>query len=102
MTGHADEGFVLTGPATPLAQLLRDVWRTRRLLVVLAKKDFYVRYRRTSLGVLWAVGVTLLGFFLGKTVPNIDRYLLPAVAVIVVLSLVPIAIELLRARRRAL
>src|SRR5207248_10975545 len=51
-------------------------------------------------GVVWAVGVTLLGFFLGQTVPNIDKYLLPAIALIVVLSVVPVAIELLRARRR--
>jgi lipopolysaccharide transport system permease protein len=36
------------------------VWRTRALLVVLAKKDFYVRYRRTSLGVLWALGLPLV------------------------------------------
>jgi lipopolysaccharide transport system permease protein len=27
---------------------------------VLAKKDFYVRYRRTSLGILWALGLPLL------------------------------------------
>lgn len=59
-TRHADEGFVLTGPATPPGQLLREVWRSRSLLVVLAKKDFYVRYRRTSLGVLWAVGLPVL------------------------------------------
>jgi lipopolysaccharide transport system permease protein len=58
--GHVDEGFVLTGPSTPLPQLLREVWRARRLLIVLAKKDFYVRYRRTSLGVLWAVGLPVL------------------------------------------
>ena len=40
--------------------LLRSVWRSRALLVVLAKKDFFVRYRRTALGVLWALGLPLL------------------------------------------
>jgi len=38
---------------------------------------------------LWSVGVTVLGYFLGAVVPNIDNYLLPLVSVIVVLSLIP-------------
>ena len=52
-------------------------------------------------GLLWAVGVTLLGYVLGETVPDIDKYLLPAIAVIVFLSVLPVGIELLRARRRS-
>jgi len=52
-------------------------------------------------GLVWAVGVTLAGYFLGTHVAHIDRYLLPIVAVIVVVSLIPLAIELLRARRTA-
>lgn len=52
-------------------------------------------------GFLWAVGVTLLGYVLGETIPDIDRYLLPAIVVIVGLSLVPVVIETTRARRRA-
>jgi ABC-type polysaccharide/polyol phosphate export permease len=41
-------------------QLLRDLWRARPVLAVLARKEFYARYRRTSLGILWAVGLPLL------------------------------------------
>ncbi|HWS46894.1 MAG TPA: DedA family protein [Acidimicrobiia bacterium] len=50
---------------------------------------------------LWAVGVTLLGFFLGDAIgaDNVDRYLLPIVAVIVVLSLIPPFLEYRRHRR---
>ncbi len=51
-------------------------------------------------GVLWSVGVTLAGFWLGSTISNVDHYLLPIVALVVVLSLLPIAVEVLRARRR--
>jgi membrane-associated protein len=51
-------------------------------------------------GLAWSIGVTLLGYFLGKTVPNIDKYLLPAIAVIIVLSALPVIIEVMRARRR--
>jgi membrane-associated protein len=52
-------------------------------------------------GLLWSVGVTLLGYGLGSSVPNIDRYLLPIIAVILLVSFAPVARELLRARRRA-
>jgi membrane-associated protein len=43
--------------------------------------------------------VTLAGYALGSRIPNVDRYLLPIVAVIVVLSLIPLVLELVRARR---
>jgi membrane-associated protein len=51
---------------------------------------------------VWAVGVSLLGFFLGKQIgeDNIDKYLLPIVAVIIVLSLIPPFLEYLKHRRR--
>jgi membrane-associated protein len=50
-------------------------------------------------GVLWTVGVTLAGYGLGNTIPNIDTYLLPIIALIVVVSVIPIALEILRNRR---
>ena len=50
-------------------------------------------------GLLWSLGVTLAGYALGSHVPNIDRYLLPIVAVVVVISLIPIALELRRHAR---
>ncbi|MEU9867904.1 DedA family protein [Actinomadura sp. NPDC048021] len=52
-------------------------------------------------GLVWSVGLVLAGYLLGSSIPSIDTYLLPAVGVIVVLSLLPVGIEVLRARRRA-
>lgn len=57
-------------------------------------------------GMVWTDAILLAGYLparklrdtIGAT--NIDKYLLPAVAVIVVLSLLPIAVEVLRNRRR--
>jgi membrane-associated protein len=51
-------------------------------------------------GLLWTIGVTLAGYVLGAGVPGIDQYLLPIVAVVVVLSLLPLALELRRSRKR--
>ncbi|MBK5267606.1 MAG: VTT domain-containing protein, partial [Acidimicrobiia bacterium] len=51
-------------------------------------------------GLLWAVGVTLLGYMLGELIPDIDAYLLPIIAGIIFLSFVPIGLEWLKARKR--
>ena len=50
-------------------------------------------------GLAWSLGLTLAGYALGSSVPNVDRYLLPMVAVIVALSLIPLAAEVYRSRR---
>jgi membrane-associated protein len=49
-------------------------------------------------GVIWSAGVTLAGYALGSTIPSIDTYLLPIIAVIVIISLIPVGLELFRAR----
>jgi membrane-associated protein len=53
-------------------------------------------------GFLWAIGVTMLGYWLGGVIPDIDRYLLPIIAVIIALSVLPMGIQLWRARRAGL
>lgn len=47
-------------------------------------------------GLLWAVGLTLLGYFLGSAIPDVDIYLLPIIAAVVVLSILPGAVHVLR------
>lgn len=50
-------------------------------------------------GFLWAAGVTLAGDFLGNAIPGVDRYLLPIITAIVVLSLLPVLWQVWRERR---
>jgi membrane-associated protein len=51
---------------------------------------------------IWAVGVTLLGFALGNAIgSNIDTYLLPLIALVIVISLIPVYVEWRRTRGRA-
>jgi membrane-associated protein len=67
-----------------------------------------IRYRRYAVldaigALIWAVGVTSLGLILGATLKeaiDIDKYIYPVVAVVVVLSLVPVALEYRASRRR--
>jgi membrane-associated protein len=53
-------------------------------------------------GFVWAVGVTLLGYFLGDAIgaDNIDKYLLPIIFVIIVISLIPPFLEYRKHKRR--
>jgi membrane-associated protein len=51
-------------------------------------------------GLLWTVGVTLAGYLLGSSIPNIDQYLLPVIAGIVVVSLIPVARQIYLARKQ--
>lgn len=47
-------------------------------------------------GALWAIGVTLLGYVLGSSIPDIDRYLLPIIGLIIILSILPNAYHILK------
>lgn len=41
-------------------------------------------------GLVWTLLLTLLGYGLGSAIPNVDRYLLPIVLVIIALSFAPV------------
>lgn len=51
-------------------------------------------------GLLWSFGLTLLGFFLGSVIPDADKYLLPVIGVIIVLSVLPAVIHYLKDRQK--
>jgi len=51
-------------------------------------------------GVGWVTSMTWAGYLLGQVVPNIGERIHIVVAVVIVLSLIPIVVELVRERRR--
>lgn len=50
-------------------------------------------------GFLWTFGITLLGYYLGQVIPDVDKYLLPIILVIIVVSLAPSIIHLIQENR---
>ena len=50
-------------------------------------------------GLVWAVGVQLLGFFVGEAIPDAEKWLLPMVGVIIIVSFIPVALEFRRHRK---
>ena len=51
-------------------------------------------------GVLWIMSTTLVGYLLGRSIPNIDRYLHLVIGVVIFLSILPPAIEFIKHRLR--
>jgi membrane-associated protein len=51
--------------------------------------------------IIWTDGILLLGYILGERIEgSIDKYLLPIIGLIILLSLMPIFLEILRERKR--
>ena len=50
-------------------------------------------------GFLWAGGITTAGYFLGKTIPNVDKYLLPIIGLVIFLSILPSLIHILKEKK---
>jgi membrane-associated protein len=53
-------------------------------------------------GFFWTVSLTLLGFFLGKSLPadTIDKYLLPVIGIVILISFIPSLIHFIKERRK--
>ncbi len=47
-------------------------------------------------GFIWSVGLTMLGYVLGESIPNVDKYLLPIIGLIVILSILPQTYHILK------
>ena len=51
-------------------------------------------------GVGWVTTMTWAGYLLGRMIPNVSRYIHVVVGIVIVLSVIPIAVEIVRERRR--
>ena len=60
MQAPSEQGFELRGETSTLRGIVRNIWQSRELIRILSRKDFFVKYRRASLGVFWAVGLPLV------------------------------------------
>ena len=62
----------------------------------------YSRYLAFDIfgGIFWVGSMTLGGYFLGRSVPNISQRIHYVIGVVIVLSILPAVISILRARRQ--
>jgi membrane-associated protein len=90
----------------PLSLVLARFIPAGRTFVPIAAGAARMRYRTFLLfnalgGLLWGVTLPILGFTIGKTVPSIDKYLLPVIFLIIVLSAIPAVWHYTRSKKRA-
>ncbi|MBX6341848.1 MAG: VTT domain-containing protein [Thermomicrobiaceae bacterium] len=101
---RASEFFERHGGKAVILARFMPIVRTFTPIVAGVGRMHYRRYALfNAIGaVLWAVGVTLAGYFLGSAIPNVDRYLLPIIFLIILASLAPGALHVLRENRVAI
>jgi len=49
-------------------------------------------------GFVWSFGIVFSGYFLGEIIPNVDKYLLPIILVIIIISFLPIIFEIYKGK----
>ncbi|CAB4554122.1 unannotated protein [freshwater metagenome] len=98
----AQNFFDVHGPKAIVLARFVPVVRTFCPIVAGAGKMEYRVFLRYNLigGLLWGVGVTLLGFFLGN-IPIVRNNIEIALLMVVGISILPIAIEFLRSRSKS-
>lgn len=100
---HAKDFFDRKGSKTIVIARFVPVVRTFAPIIAGVSRMHYrtfVIYNAVG-AVVWACGVTTLGYLLGRQIgpEKIDKYLLPIIAIVILLSLLPVGIEFLKHRR---
>ena len=100
---RARDYFVKNGPKTIILARFIPVIRTFAPVVAGVGQMDYRKFVTFNVvgGILWGCGVTAAGYVLGEAIPDIDKWLLPIIGVIVAVSFVPVFLELLKMRRQS-
>lgn len=90
------------GKVVMIARFIPVVRTFAPILAGVAKMDKSVFLFYNIAGALvWTFGLTLLGYVLGNSVPNIDHYLLPIVGAIILVSILPGVIHYFKEKKRS-
>jgi membrane-associated protein len=99
---QAHEFYEKYGKKTIIMARFLPVIRTFCPAVAGAARMNYGRYLTYDIigGVLWVWSMVLVGYTLGRTFPNVDRYIDYVIGAIIVVSLLPAAYQAWKARRQ--
>jgi membrane-associated protein len=89
------------GPATVVIGRFVPIVRTFAPILAGVGEMKYRKFLSYNIigALLWAVGLALLGFFLGNSIPGIDKYITQIVILIVILSVLPILFNLKKTKK---
>jgi len=96
------EFYARYGAKTIVIARFVPIIRTFAPVVAGVGQMYYPRFLLYNVagGIGWVVSMTWAGYLLGSAVPNIDRHIHIIVVGVIVLSVIPIGVEILRERRR--
>jgi membrane-associated protein len=99
---RAHEFYERHGAKTVIIARFIPIIRTFCPPVAGAAKMTYKRYLLFDIagGILWVWGMVLLGYTLGRTVPNVDKRIHYIIAAVIVLSFMPAAYHAWKSRNR--
>jgi membrane-associated protein len=99
---RAQEFYERYGAKTVVLARFVPIIRTFASPVAGAARMRYRRFLSYDIfgGFLWVCGMVLLGYFLGASIPNIDKHIHIVIAVVVFVSLIPAVVEAMRQRSR--
>ncbi len=85
------------GIAIVLAKFIPIVRTFVATVAGIGQMSYWKFFRFNMIGALtWIPSMTLLGYFLGRSIPNIDRHIDKVIVIIVFLSLLPIIIKFIK------
>ena len=95
---HAQKFYARHGGKTLILARFMPVVRTfAPILAGVGKMNWRVFFfYNVAGGFLWSIGLTWSGYYLGNLIPGIDKYLLPIIALIVFLSILPTLTHILK------
>ncbi|MES3005828.1 MAG: DedA family protein [Patescibacteria group bacterium] len=98
----AEDFFEKHGPRSIVLARFIPVVRTFTPIIAGAGKMNYRVFLTYNIigGSLWGGGLTLLGYFLGSFIPNIDQYLIPVVILIIIISFIPVVIGVIQEMKK--
>lgn len=99
---RAEAFYEKHGGKTIILARFIPVVRTFAPIVAGMGKMSYPKFLSYNLigGIIWGIGMPYLGYWLGGRIPNIDRYLIPVLFVIIFLSVLPGILEMLKTPER--
>jgi membrane-associated protein len=97
----AENFYEKYGSKTIIIARFIPIVRTFAPIIAGVSKMDYLKFIKYNIigGFLWTFGLMFAGYFLGKTIPDVDKYLLPIILLIIFLSVLPSIIHIIREKK---
>ena len=95
---RAERFYQTHGPITIVIARFIPVIRTFAPIIAGIAHMNYRKFLAYNIigGVLWCISLPLLGYYFGSLIPNPDRFLIPIVSMVMILSFMPFIVRFIR------